>query len=195
MEIEFDERQPPLDVPGQCCGNCRFWWGFEDPNDEERETYPEGTCQRYPPSLNLDDDTNGPLARYHPETNSSEWCGEHQHRKPAQILKILPPPRPTNHEDKLLLEIVTTSAPIQLAHDGNWIPKKLLNQRLKQADWDLKAASKTMALLKAHGLIDASKFRDTTGRLAYYVRATQEGQKKASQLHQSTIQKATEGQA
>lgn len=84
------------------------------------------------------------------------------------------------------MAIVAESGPIQTAHDGNWIPKKLLNQRLKQAGYDLKAASKTMVRLKACGLIQASKSRNTAGLLTNYIRPTQEGRKKASQMPQRT---------
>ena len=67
------------------CGNCRFW------RDDQIEDESAGSCRRYPPiRMSMDlyksfigndwGDRDSPEGFESPQTENSDWCGEHQRR-------------------------------------------------------------------------------------------------------------------
>lgn len=106
MKISCDtpfHRGAALNYPVQCCGNCKFWWGKEDPNrymehlDGEywrsRAGDVNGECRRYPPTLVPEHRMLGAeefLETRHPECSALHWCGEYQQRNQATVVALLP---------------------------------------------------------------------------------------------------------
>lgn len=95
-----------------------------------------------------------------------------------------PPLRLVDPEKEALSLIVEISGPTQPDPNDEWIRKKHLNQKFKQAGWDLKVASKVMLQLKESRLIESLRVyveKHPCFPLGDYVRPTPRGRKQVGE--------------
>jgi hypothetical protein len=60
-------------VPGESCGNCRYWLRRTDFGGDMGGGY----CRRFPPSFQMDETLNDAW----PNVHQQQWCGEWSGRR------------------------------------------------------------------------------------------------------------------
>jgi len=62
----------PNDLPDECCGKCRFWWG----TNEQVDGKSIGFCRNAPPVLLDHHYVASPTSWCQPITKDRGWCGK-----------------------------------------------------------------------------------------------------------------------
>ena len=73
------------DLPNECCGRCRFWFMYGQPQHVNLDRWTNGKCERYPPPPRTGVeviDVKGrqvlEVMQERPTVSASDWCGEFQ---------------------------------------------------------------------------------------------------------------------